>query len=86
MLRSCLKEIIAYLRHNGSARRRSLFKNNFVQFLASGLKLLNILLADEFKGRDFRWSLKYITPLDLDVLFPSAHKLMMAENISPKIK
>ena len=24
--------------------------------------------------------------LDLDVLFPSPHKLMMAENISPKIK
>ena len=57
-------------------------KSEVYQWLCSisnGLELER--LAGEFESRGFRTvdSLKYIKSLDLDVLFPSPHKLMMAE-------
>ena len=47
--------------------------------ISNGLELER--LAGEFESRSFRTvdSLKYIKSSDLDVLFPSPHKLMMAE-------
>ena len=47
--------------------------------ISNGLQLER--LAGEFESRGFRTvdSLKYIKSSDLDVLFPSPHKLMMAE-------
>ena len=47
--------------------------------ICNGLELER--LAGEFESRSFRTvdSLKYIKSSDLDVLFPSPHKLMMAE-------
>ena len=57
-------------------------KSEVYQWLCSisnGLELER--LAGEFESRGFRTvdSLKYIKSSDLDVLFPSPHKLMMAE-------
>ena len=57
-------------------------KSEVYQWLCSisnGLELER--LAGEFESRGFRTvdSLKYIKSPDLDVLFPSPHKLMMAE-------
>ena len=47
--------------------------------ISNGLELER--LAGEFESISFRTvdSLKYIKSSDLDVLFPSPHKLMMAE-------
>ena len=57
-------------------------KSEVYQWLCSVSNALELeRLAGEFESRGFRTvdSLKYIKSSDLDVLFPSPHKLMMAE-------
>ena len=51
----------------------------WLRYISNGLGLER--LAESFESRGFRKtsSLKYIRSLDLDVFFPSPHKLLLAE-------
>lgn len=68
----------AFSRHNDNAEKWSV-PLHWLCSISNELELE--LLAGEFESRDFRTvdSLKYIKSSDLDVLFPSLHKLMMVE-------